>query len=1045
MNFLKILIFVQLYIIFLFPQTDVFNFEHLSVEDGLSSSSINSIIQDKKGFLWIGTEEGLNRYDGYSFKIFKNDPEDSNSLSHNFIWSLTEDSTGNIWIATDGGGLNELDPVTGVFNHFRNIPNDSASLSSNTVQCVYTDKHSNLWAGTWEGGLNLFNRETGNFKRFVYDSTDEKSISSNNIFSIYEDSKDNLWILTDGGGANILDRSTGNFLHFRHHPKNNNSISSNNITCMCEDSWGNLWFGTYGAGLDRYNPAEKKFTHYKASSKKGAISGDIIWKIVEDNRGFLWVGTMSKGISLYDGKSDEFTTLKHDQFNPSSLTTAYIRAIYLDRSNVLWIGTMTSGLNKIDRKPQKFFHFRNELNNKNSLSDNFIFAICEDNLGDIWFGTYNQGVCRYNPKKNKFIYYENDLPGPKKIEGEIVRTIFEDSDKELWIGTYFGVLNKYNREKNTFIKYSVSPNKKLKEKLQNLRTIFEDRDGIIWFGTNGGGLIRYDKKKNIFSGYDTQNSGLSNDYILSICEDNEGYLWIGTYGGGLNKFNKDSSFVVYKNIVKDDNSISGNIITDLYLDKEQNLWAGTYSHGLNKYKKQNNTFIHLREKEGLASDAICSILEDDKGNIWVSNSKGISKIDRQTQKIKNYDYSDGITEGEFNPGAKLKAKNGWFYFGGVNGVVFFHPDSIYDNPFIPPVVITSIKKNNEEISADKNAPYEKVIHLSYNDYNFSFEFSALDYTLPEKNKYEYILEGFDKDWNYSGNRRYVSYTHLDPGEYTFKVKGTNNNGVWNEIPAEVSVIIAPPFWGTWWFQTLIIITFLSIGPIIYFRRITALKKEKIATEEFSRRLIQSQEDERKRIASELHDSLGQNLLILKNLAALGIKSNEENFKERKLEQISDNASSAIDEVRRISYNLHPYHLERLGLTKAIYSIIDNIDTSSSIKFEINCDNIDNLLNKEGEINFFRVVQEGVNNIIRHSFADKAEIKIIKLPGSISLDIKDNGKGFRKEDYIISSDPAKGFGIKNLQKRINILNGSFTLDSSENKGTHIKIIIPLKNG
>ncbi len=1044
MNYKHLLKIILLYFINCFPQgfEEDFNFEHISIEEGLSSSTVNSIIQDKKGFLWIATENGLNRYDGYTFEVYRNNPEDSLSLSHNFIWSLAEDNNGFIWIATDGGGLNKFDPATEKFIRYNYDENDGTSLGNDIVQYVFVDNKNILWIGTWEGGLNKYDQAKNNFKRYLNIEADKTSLPNNKIFSIYEDRKNNLWVATDGGGVSILNRENDKFKSFIHDEKNPNSLISNNIISIHEDSRGYMWFGAYGSGASKYDPVSNTFSNYKNSPRQNSFNGETIWKIVEDHRGLLWIGTLSKGINIYDYRTNTFKNLSNDPYNPFSLSTDYIRTMFEDRSGNLWVGTMTGGLNKVDRKQKAFFNLKKDLNNTNSLSDNSISAICADKNGDIWFGTYNKGLIRYNTDENKFLHYFSNPANPKSLHGELVKKIYEDKSGKLWIGTYFSVLNSYDDKSNSFMHYDLQKHG-FAEGVNNIRTIFEDKEGNYWFGINGGGILKYDSKENSYkkySTYDTSETVLSNDYVICICEDEENNLWIGTYGGGLNKFNiKEGKFSNYIFDQKNKNSISDNVVTDLLISKSGDLWAATYSGGLNKYKKETDSFIRYREKNGLPSDFICAVLEDGKQNLWLSTGKGISKFNPRNKLFRNYDYSDGVQKGEFNPGAAAKTKSGWMYFGGVNGVTYFHPDSLKDNPLIPQVVISSIKINNEEIDNIKNSSYLDSITLSYNDNSFSFEFASLDFTHPKKNEYAYKLEGLDDDWNDSGNRRFANYTHLDPGEYIFKVKGTNNNGVWNEIPTSVFVMINPPFWGTWWFRGIAIFTFLSVGPIIYFRRVSVLKKEKAAQEEFSKQLINSQEDERKRIASELHDSLGQDLLIIKNLALLGLKKKEDVYSIKQLEEISKTSSATIEEVRQIAYNLHPYQLDRLGLTKAIKSIITQVSGLTKINFVEKIDEVDNLFSKENEINIFRIVQECINNIIKHSNASKAEIIIFKEDNTLVIRISDDGKGFDSKKVY---NQVKGFGMKNLMKRVSILNGEIDINSFPGRGT--TIIIKVKS-
>ncbi len=991
----------------------------------------------------MGTEEGLNRYDGYTFKTYRHENNDSGSLSNNYIWSICEDKAGFIWIGTDQGGLDKFNPKLETFVHYKVNDDDPASLSNNSVQCVYADRAGNIWAGTWGGGLNKYNRNKNNFTWYQHDSLDSGSLSNDEIFTIYEDSKGYLWIGTDGGGASVLETASGRFVSYRHDPDNPNSLCGNTVLSIFEDGNGKIWLGTYGQGLSVFDPGENKFSTFKYSENGSSISQNIIWSIHQDRQGLIWLGTLSNGITIYDPVKDKFTRLHHDPLSPVSISSDYIKNMFEDRSGVLWFGTVAGGVNLIDRKPEKFHHFKYDPKKPDGISSSSIYSILEDSNGDIWFGGDKHILNRYNSKSHTFTKYYSNPDNPKSLNGEIIRCLSEDSHGDLWVGTYFGSLQKYDRRTDSFIRMDLSGLESENPNVVNIRSIFEDSKGILWFATNGGGLLEYDRDTKKFRRFSASSElKLSNDNIISVCEDPDGYFWIGTYGGGLNKLDvKNEKITYYRNDPRNPHSLNDDIITDLYFSSDGILWAGTYLGGLNKYEKATDSFKHFTDQEGMASNIICDIIEDKQGMLWLSTYKGITKFNPLTNSIKNYDYNDGAP-GEYNPGAGFETKNGMIYFGGFNEVTYFDPQNMAENTKIPSVSLTSFKKFNKEFKLSRNPAYIDTIVLSYDDIFFSFEFSSLDFTFVPKNKYAYMLEGFDKSWVYPGNRNIAMYTNIDPGEYTFKVKGSNDDGIWNTKGASVAIIIQPPFWKTWWFRGLLLAGFLGAAGFVYKRRISKLEKEGEIQEEFSHRLIHSQEEERKRIASELHDSLGQNLLIIKNRAAMGLRSGADEIKSRQLEEISEGASAAIDEVRRISYNLHPYHLDRLGLTKAIRSIIDNLDAASSLNFNLKCDNVDGLLKKEDEIGLFRIVQECINNIIKHSDASEAEIEIIRTNGRIDISIGDNGRGFNSEEYQASADPAKGFGIRNLQKRVNILNGNIIIRSANQKGTNIIINIPL---
>ena len=536
-------------------------------------------------------------------------------------------------------------------------------------------------------------------------------------------------------------------------------------------------------------------------------------------------------------------------------------------------------------------------------------------------------------------------------------------------------------------------------------------------------------------------------------------MWIGTNGGGLNLFveSEEGKFLRWISDTNEPNRISSNSINAILessknsLNNKTVLWLGTMQ-GLNKIVINNSADLNNSDllkldvnsytvEDGLADNAVNSILEDESGNIWLGTGSGITHFDVGKEKFTNFTKADGIKGGHFNTFSACKESNGVLLFGSTGGLNYFVPEEISLSDYISPVVLTDFQIFNKSVSSRNDLSYissitrTTEIPISYDENVFSFEFAALDYNSSQSIQYAYMMEGFDKDWIYSGSRRLATYTNLDPGEYTFKVKATNADGVWSNKAKSVSIIIEPPFWMTWWFRSILIFAFLSLGPIIYYRRVSQLKKEKQIQIEFSGQLIQSQEDERKRIASELHDSLGQDLLVIKNLALLN-KNKDDQF-----EEISKTASVALDEVRRISYNLHPYQLDRLGLSRAINSMFGNIEGASKIKFDLQVDNIDNLLSKDKENNIFRIVQECVNNILKHSGASVATVTVQHIENQIRIEIADDGKGF---DFESAKEQSKGLGLKNLINRVSLLNGEIEYSSTSEFATFIKIQIPVNN-
>ena len=812
------------------------NFERISIEQGLSQSRVFALLQDHKGFLWVGTQDGLNKYDAYTFTVYRHHIEDSTSLSDNYIWCLYEDRAGTLWIGTNGGGLNRFDREREQFIRYTHDPGDSNSISDDYVWTLFEDRAGTLWIGTRFGGLNRFDSKTGRFKSYVHDPKVSSSLSYNYVMAIHEDNENHLWIGTNGGGLEKFDRSNETFTHYQFDPKDPGSISENRVWTVYQDRAGILWAGTNNAGLNRFLPKEQKFIRYKNDpADPHSISNNWVKLIFEDSTGRLWIGS-NKGLNLYDRTLDRFICYYNDPLDDQSLSNNAVNAYTLDHTGIIWLGTFGGGLNKYDPNKEKFKHYNWKVSDPNGLSSNQIVALFEDHEGVLWIGTDENGLNRLDRKTHTFTHYTHNDRDPKTLGHNRVLSIYEDRAGTLWIGTRGGGLSKLDRATNTFTNYKLdkeNPNSPVNNIIYG---ITEDQQGTIWIAGRGKGLNRFDQKTGDFIPYIYDPQSLTDNIMYTLKVGKDGYLWVGTNGGGLVRLNtRTHTFKRYAHISKDSQSISHNIVLSLYENQFGIIWVGT-AGGLNRFDPQTEQFIRYTEKDGLPNDAIFGILEDAKGNLWLSTNKGLSRFTPPGSEVpsdipiknrfRNYDVSDGLQSNEFNQGAYWQAHDGTMFFGGINGFNAFHPDSIKENRSVPPVVLTAFKKYNKDVKLDKSISEIDNIELSYRDYVFSFEFAALNFSTTEKNTYAYFMEGFDKEWNYVGNRRYATYTNLNPGEYVFRVKGANSDGMWNESGASVRIFIAPPFWQTWWFRMIIAGFILGTAFGIYSMRIHNIEKQR---------------------------------------------------------------------------------------------------------------------------------------------------------------------------------------------------------------------------
>lgn len=807
---------------------DSLEFDYVTIEQGLSQNSVLAIYQDSIGFMWFGTWDGLNKYDGYEVTTYLADPDNPFSLSDNAVLSIIESQSGYIWIGTGNGGLNRFDRDTGQFIHFYHDPDDPNSITSNNILTLYEDRSGFLWIGTSGGGLNRLDPKTEQFISYQNDPSDPNSISSNSVTSIFQDEMGTFWIGTEGGGLNrftlgsvsdedmihnLYDRGMpegvitwepDKFTHYMHIPGVPESLSGNDITTFFEDKWGVFWIGTRDGTLNRFDRQTEQFTHYRLSS------GDIyeqrqnpIQAIVEDRSGLLWIGMEYEGLFQFDPDTADIIQVGYDPTNSKGLNNNNIRAIYLDRSGIIWVGTNGGGVNKMYQTKLKFVSFTNDPTTNNSLSNNEITSVFEDSFGYLWIGTFGGGLNQFDQENNQFIHYLNDINNPKSLSGNIITAIHEDREGELWIGTAGGGLNLFDRESKGFRHYKSEPTDPNSLSDNNISVIFEDRFGELWIGTYGGGLNRFDRKEEQFSHY-TYDQGdpysLSSNTVHAVFEDKLGTLWVGT-NNGLNELNRDSNrYTHYFHDPTDPHSLGDNFILSLWQDNPGMLWVGTNGGGLDVFDREKKIFTHYGRKDGLVDQVIFGILGDDKGNIWLSTSRGLSCFSPEELTFDNYDSSDGMPSGSFNAKAFHKSSRGEIFFGGLGGLVAFYPDNIQVDPYIPPVVLTELTQGGTSVVTDNAIEYIEEVTLKWPNNYFEFKFAALSYIHPQKSQYSYTLEGYENEWNHVTNDRAGRYTNIPEGVYTLRIRGSNHDGVWNEEGVRLKVTVVPPFWATDWFM-----------------------------------------------------------------------------------------------------------------------------------------------------------------------------------------------------------------------------------------------------
>lgn len=837
-------------------------FSRLGPDAGLSQSNVTCILQDSRGFIWLGTQDGLNKYDGYQFRVYKNIPADTNSISNNYIKSIAEDKNGNIWIATWGGGLNKYDRSRERFSRYTNDKKNTNSLSDDFVSTVIIDIDANIWAGTESGGLNKFEYASGKFTSYLHDDKNPRSLSDNYVVTIYQDSHKRLWVGTFSGGLNLLDSSGRFFSHYLHADQEPSSLSLNSVTSILEDSGHRLWIGTRGGGLDKLVPETGRFMHLKHDPHNAnSLPLDVILSMALDEKQNIWIGTENGGLSIYDPSTQVFISCTKDDIDNTSLSNNSIYAIYRDRHGNMWVGTYSGGVNLYNIDAHQFIHYKHNAS-AGSLANNNVLGFHASSGGLIWIATDGGGLDKFDPVKGRFMHFRHSDGNTKSISSDYVLSVQEDASGNLWAGTVGKGITIISPADNIIrqIRHNSADSNSISG--DNVSSMAIDREGNMWVGTYGQGLNLYDAAKKTFRHYRFEAgnpNSICSDRIQSIYADSQGLIWIGSFEKGLAVLDKRTR--TFKQLVHEPgkNSLSDNRINCIYEDQKGNIWIGTGS-GLNRWQRQSGQFTAYFIQDGLPSNIVFSVLEDTKNNLWISTNKGLSKFNPVTRSFTNFSVADGLQSNEFKAHAAIVDRSGRMYFGGVNGFNTFYPEHIIKSGFDPPLVLTNFQIYNKDVpiaiagsrdrSPLKNSITEtKEIRLPYDHSVISFEFATLNYTIRDKKQYQYMLENFDTGWINFGSRRIATYTNLDPGAYTFKVKGLRNNGEWSSRITAVNLVVIPPFWMTWWYRALLAILGLAALVFFYKYRINRINKQKIALEqqvqERTARLAVAMEDEKK--------------------------------------------------------------------------------------------------------------------------------------------------------------------------------------------------------
>lgn len=1087
-----ILAFVIVFIspIFLYAQIQNARFEHLTINDGLSQGSVKCILRDKIGFMWFGTQDGLNRYDGYSFKVNKNEINDSTTISSNNITCIGENNNGDLWIGTSNG----LNKFCRKKNNFKQFYIDKLLKENNYSNWIHSilipDAKDYIWFSTREALFKL-NIKTNKIDKYFPPYA--KLGPDDYVISIFAFEENLLFLGMLNGDVFSFDTRTNVFtkIFFK---KKLYSSSIRAVSSFAKDNNNNLWIGTHD-GLFKYDIKTKESEeYYHNPNNSNSLAGNLITSIVyHDN--FLWIAASGFGLDRFDIKNKTFTNFKNDQSNPYSLNLDVLLSLYLDESGILWIGTNGNGVDKLNPYLNNFTFFTQT---EEGLSIKSIRTFYEDNKGNLWVGGYN-GINKLDRDRRSYSYIKHSPYKEFTLSNAAVYVIAEDKDdpyKYLWIGTEGSGLNKLDMITNLIYRDPLGDFWNKDQIGKGIYSLLDDGEGNLWIGNNKGlDIINKKTRKWRHFEYEPSNpESISPQAVSVIYKDREDRFWIGTDQGGICLVDR-SNFKFKRYSFNQDNSksISNNFIKCIYQDSKKRLWIGTNGGGLNLFEKTTESFIKFTSKDGLPNDVVYGIVEDYDRNLWLSTNNGISKFDPEKKSFTNYDVRDGLQSNEFNTNAYYKDKKGNIYFGGINGFNVITPSSFHINSNPPNIVFTNFELFNKTVDIDKevngrvlleNSIEEtRSIELNYDENVFSIEFTALDFISPLKSKYSYYMDGFDKRWTEPSENRKVTYTNLYPGRYVFKVKGTNNDGVWSIRPIELEIIIVPPFWQTWWFITIFVLVFFAILVIFYFIRINEIKKQKDVLEKevkartsdlaqlnqellkSKNELIELNQSKDKFFSIFAHDLRGPFSGVL-GLSEILVEDIDELNKEE-IKDLSFDINQILHEqfillenllgLSRLQLNKFQFEPERINLSEIatrVYRFLLNNAKSKKITMEIYVP--ENIYVSGNSTMLISIIQNLVSNAIKFTNEEgNVKISASAKENTAEVILEDTGVGMNEEtlnklfktNVLISTDgtakeKGSGLGLLLVNEFVTRMGGTVQVESQLSKGSKFIVTLPL---
>ncbi len=1049
-------------------------FKHLTINDGLSQNAVYGILQDSKGFMWFGTNDGLNRFNGYSFTVFNYNPFDTTTISANNITKLFEDSRGLIWVGTRDAGVNIFRYETGSFERLSFNPGSPGGLNPE-ITSIVEDPDSNIWIGTSSDGLFKIivdnTRHLYSYKHFKKLSDSIPGTSSDKVYSLLVDSKGVLW----AGTQNMLYRFYENkedlnqFVINSKNPVAPSDPNEKGITSIYEDKHGNFWLGTL-SGLvlfDRQSGKYQVFPHHYDVFRYG---WGVIDNILEDNAGKLWLGTVAELMRFDPGKKT-YSYFRNDPFNPNSLSYNIISSLFQDRTGILWFGTSGGGINIYDPKANRFSTFERKKEASSRITGFSIRSILEENYNVLWIST--DVLYRWNRTTGDLKSYESSSDNLNAFGNTGAWSMIKSSDGKIWVGSTEGLF-RYDPLTEKAKQYKFNPKDSLGLPQRNVCAVVEDKNDRIWIATENYICCLTDIEKGIFKKYnyrhETQNSEQARVVIYQDLKNN---FWLGTKSG-LIKFDlKTELFTFFSNNPADPASLNDNYVKTICADPfepSKYLWIGTAGGGLNQFSIEKKTFTHYMESDGLPNNVVYGILPDNIGNLWLSTNKGLSRFNIKTKTFRNFNVSDGLQSNEFNTGAFFKSKSGEMFFGGINGLNYFYPGSIKDNLYKPEIVITGFKiLNSSSSSKEKESVIQKTITqikhitLSYDEDFIQFEFAALDYSASEKNQYAYILENFNKDWIYSRTVRTATFTNLSPGEYIFRVKGSNNDGIWNQTGTSILITITHPWWSTWWAYVVYGVVFFSI---LYFIRKYELNriflKSQLELETVKSFTLSNLDQMKSRFFANISHEFRTPLTLILGQIESVMSSGMEAKDKGKLQIANRNARRLLALINQLldlskieagSMQLKAEQHNIVSFLKSLFYSFESLAESQkiSLKFESEFENIPVFFEPD---KMEKVFYNLLSNAFKFTSAGEIKVSLNIINSFIEIKIKDSGIGIPPERlanifdrfYQVDSSSTRehegtGIGLALAKELIELHKGNISVKSKEGEGSEFIIQLP----